>query len=72
MQSKIKVFQHFPGVKGRRWSEEAETEYIAGGIPASSGSFCSSLLALRGKEEVLNLFSLFRAECDPGCFTLIR
>lgn len=42
-----------------------------GGVPASARSFCSSLLALRGKEEVLNLFSLFMAECDPGCFTLI-
>lgn len=45
--------------------------YIEGDIPASAGSLCSSLLALSGKEEVLNLFSLFTAECDPGCFTLI-
>ena len=48
-----------------------KTLYIKRGVPASACSFCSSLFALRGKEEVLNLFSLFTAECDPGCFTLI-
>lgn len=42
-----------------------------GGVPASASSFCSSLLALRGKEEVLSLFSLFTAEWEPGCFALI-
>lgn len=42
-----------------------------GGVPASASSFCNSLLALRGKEEVLSLFSLFTAEWGPGCFTLI-
>lgn len=40
-------------------------------VPSSASSFCSSLFVLRGKEEVLNLFSLFTAEWDPGCFTLI-
>lgn len=40
-------------------------------VPSSASSFWSSLFALRGKEEVLNLFSLFTAEWDPGCFTLI-
>ena len=50
------------------WALLVERE---GGVPASARSFCSSLLALRGKEEVLNLFSLFTAECDPSCFTLI-
>lgn len=42
-----------------------------GGVPASASSFCNSLLALRGKVEVLSLFSLFTAEWEPGCFTLI-
>lgn len=42
-----------------------------GRVPSSASSFCSSLFALRGKEEVLNLFSFLTAEWDPGCFTLI-
>lgn len=44
---------------------------LGGCVPSSASSFCSSLFALRGNEEVLNLFSLFTAEWDPGCFTLI-
>lgn len=67
--------------KGYLAEEEAElSERLAtserrmkGGVPvpASGSSFCNSLFALRGKEEVLSLFSLFTAEWEPGGFTLI-
>lgn len=63
-------------VPGKGYLTGAETELserwaASKRVPASASSFCSSLLALRGKEEVLNLFSLFTAEWEPGCFTLI-
>lgn len=68
--------------KGYLAGEEAElSDYLhqrggspkKGGVPvpASGSSFCNSLFALRGKEEVLSLFSLFTAEWEPGGFTLI-
>lgn len=60
VQSKMKVMDCSPG-------EELFISWV-GGVPASSGSLWSSLLALTGK-EVLNLFSRFTAEWDPGCFT---